>query len=345
MQQLVECVPNFSEGRNHETIKQIALAIKSVDGVTLADIDGGYAANRTVFTFWGSPKAVAQAAFLSAKTAKNLIDMSKHQGEHPRFGAIDVLPFIPLKNITMGQIIDLARQCAETIGNQLNIPVYCYEYAAYSPKRRNLAACRKGQYEGLAEKMKTACQKPDFGPQSFTESVAKSGACAVGARKFLLAYNINLNTQSAQIAGDIAAEIREKGKIKRDLKGNIVYNQHKKPIYEPGLLKNTKAIGWYIDDFKKAQVSFNIVDIETTPIHVVYETTCSVAQKYGCTVSGSELVGLIPEKTLIEAGIYFLKKNNQNIPDSNSCIIDKAIEMLGLNDVKKFDKNTKILYI
>lgn len=344
MQQLVECVPNFSEGRNHETIRQIALAIKSVDGVTLADIDSGYAANRTVYTFWGPPKAVERAAFLSAKTAQNLIDMRNHQGEHPRFGAIDVLPFVPLKNIDMNQVVDLARQCAKNIGDQLNIPVYCYEYAAFTSKQKNLAYCRKGQYEGLAHKMNLPDTKPDFGPQLFTESVAKSGACAVGARNFLLAYNINLNTQSAIIAGKIAAEIREKGKIKRNINGDIVYNQLKKPVYEPGLLKNTKAIGWYIDDFKKAQVSFNITNIETTPIHIVYETTCQIAQKYGCTVSGSELVGLIPEKALIDAGKYFLKKSGQEIPIKNTCIVDKAIEMLGLNDVKVFDKNTKILH-
>jgi len=330
--QLIECVPNISEGRDTQKILAIAAVVESVDGVKLLNVDSGKATNRTVITFVGEPKAVIEAAFRLIKKAAELIDMSKQAGEHPRFGATDVCPLIPLTNITMEETVKYAQQLGERVGNALNIPVYLYEYAAKEEKRKNLANCRAGQYEGLTEKLINPKWKPDFGPAAF-ELAKKPGAVAIGARNFLVAYNINLNTSAVKIANSIAYDIRESGRISNQ------DNKHRLP----GTLKSVKGIGWYIEEFGFAQVSLNLTNIDITPVHIAFEEASSKALKYGAKVTGSELIGLIPLKAMLDAGRYYLKKYNKPIEISDNKLVDVAISYLGLAALKPFNPNEKII--
>jgi glutamate formiminotransferase/formiminotetrahydrofolate cyclodeaminase len=329
---IIECVPNFSEGRDLTIIKQITDVIESVEGVKLLDVDPGKDTNRTVVTFVGSPEAVSEAAFLSVKKASELIDMSKHHGEHPRMGATDVCPFVPVSGITMDETIEYARKVGERIGNELGIPVYCYESAAYMPERKNLASCRSGEYEGLKKKLADPAWKPDFGPARFNE---RSGATAVGARDFLVAYNVNLNTTSTRRANAIAFDVREKG---RDIIG-----KEGEKINMPGTLKSVKAIGWYIEEYGIAQISMNLTNISVTPVHIAFDEVCRKADARGLRVTGSELVGLIPLKSMLDAGRYFLEKQHRSCGVSDEELIKIAVRSLGLNDVHKFQPEEKII--
>lgn len=343
MQQLIECVPNFSEGRDMAIIKQITDQIESVEGVKLLDVDPGAATNRTVVTMVGTPEAVIEAAFLAVKKASEIIDMRKHKGEHPRFGATDVCPLIPISGITMEETVEYARKLAKRIGEELGISVYCYENAAQFPERKNLANCRAGEYEGLPEKLANLTWKPDFGPATFN---ARSGATAVGARDFLVAYNINLNTTSTRRANAIAFDIREKGRPKREgnpITGKILKDEKGNPVYIPGSLKECKAIGWFIEEYGIAQISINLTNISVTPVHVAFEEACTKAQERGIRVTGSELVGLIPLKAMIDAGKYFLNKQNRSLGISEDEIIKIAIKSLGLDDLKPFKPEEKII--
>ncbi|MFC0878744.1 glutamate formimidoyltransferase [Saccharicrinis sp. FJH2] len=346
MTQLIECVPNFSEGNNMEIIKQITDKIESVEGVKLIDVDAGKATNRTVVTFVGTPDEVCEAAFKTVKKASELIDMSKHKGAHPRFGATDVLPLVPVSGISMEETVVYAHKLAERIGSELHIPIYCYEFAAREDKRKNLASCRSGEYEGLAKKLADPEWKPDFGPAEYNESVAKSGATAVSARNFLVAYNVNLNTTSTRRANAIAFDIREKGRIKREggtLTGKKVLDKNGKPVYEPGLLKCVKGIGWFIEEYGIAQLSFNLTDITVTSVHEVFDAACQRAQARGLRVTGSELVGVIPLKAMLDAGKYFLKKQQRSTGISDDEIIKIAVKSLGLDELKPFDPKKKII--
>jgi len=346
MKQLIECVPNFSEGRNMQIIHQITAEIEAVEGVKLLDVDPGKSTNRTVVTFVGNPVEVCEAAFRATKKAAELIDMRSHFGAHPRFGATDVCPLVPVAGITMEEVAEYARKLAKRIGEELHIPVYCYEYAAFDNSRRNLADCRKGEYEGLAKKMISPGWKPDFGPAEWDESVARTGATAVGARNFLIAYNINLNTTSVRRANAIAFDIREKGRIKREgdpVTGKILKDDNGEPLYEPGLLKAVKAIGWYIEEYGIAQVSVNLTDISVTPLHIVFDTACEQARKRGLHVTGSELVGVIPLKAMLEAGRYFLHKQNRSTGIPEKEIIKIAVKSLGLDDLAPFYPEKKII--
>jgi glutamate formiminotransferase/formiminotetrahydrofolate cyclodeaminase len=340
--QIIECVPNFSEGRNQEVINEISEAISNTKGVHLLNVDPGQATNRTVMTFVGDPDSVISAAFNAIKTASEKIDMSKHSGEHPRFGATDVCPLIPVSNITFDELIPYAEKLAKKVSEELNIPIYLYEHAAREDKRRNLANVRSGEYEGLNKKINSKEWKPDFG-SSFNK---KSGATAIGVRDFLIAYNINLNTKSTRLANAIAFDVREKGRIKRKghpVIGEIVYDKNGNPDTIPGSLKHVKAIGWYIEEFGIAQISMNLTNITETPIHTVFEEVVKKANARGASVTGSELVGLIPLKSMIDAGKYFLKKQNRSIGIPEEDIIKIAIESLGLNQVKTFDPNKNII--
>ena len=342
MNQIIECVPNFSEGRNQEIINEISEAISNTKGVHLHNVDPGQASNRTVMTFVGDPDLVISAAFNAIKTASEKIDMSKHSGEHPRFGATDVCPLIPVSNITFDELIPYAEKLAKKVSEELNIPIYLYEHAAREDKRRNLANVRSGEYEGLNKKIKSKEWKPDFG-SSFNK---KSGATAIGVRDFLIAYNINLNTKSTRLANAIAFDVREKGRIKRKghpVIGEIVYDKDGNPDTIPGSLKHVKAIGWYIEEFGIAQISMNLTNITESPIHTVFEEVVIKANARGASVTGSELVGLIPLKSMIDAGKYFLKKQNRSIGIPEEDIIKIAIESLGLNQVKTFDPNKNII--
>ena len=342
MNQIIECVPNFSEGRNQDVINEISEAISNTKGVYLLNVDPGQATNRTVMTFVGDPGSVISAAFNAIKTASEKIDMSKHTGEHPRFGATDVCPLIPVSNITFDELIPYAEKLAKKVSEELNIPIYLYEYAAREDKRRNLATIRSGEYEGLNKKINSKEWKPDFG-SVFNK---KSGATAIGVRDFLIAYNINLNTKSTRLANAIAFDVREKGRIKRNghpVIGEIVYGKDGKPENIPGSLKHVKAIGWYIEEFGIAQISMNLTNITETPIHNVFEEVVNKANERGASVTGSELVGLIPLKSMIDAGKYFLKKQNRSIGIPEVDIIKIAIESLGLNQVKEFDPNKNII--
>ncbi|MFV0392338.1 MAG: glutamate formimidoyltransferase [Paludibacteraceae bacterium] len=346
MNQLIECVPNFSEGNNMQTITQICDVIKSADGVKLIDVDPGKATNRTVVTFVGTPKAVCEVAFQAVKKASELIDMSKHHGEHPRFGATDVLPLIPIKNITMNEVVEYARQLGKRIGDELGIPGYFYEFACTEKKRRNLATCRAGEYEGLSKKLTNPEWKPDFGPAEFTETVRKSGATAVSARNLLIAYNVNLNTTSTRWANSIAFDIREKGRVKREgnlLTGKIVNDAEGNTVYTPGLLKGVKGIGWYIEEYGIAQLSYNITDTTAVPLHRVFELSCERAAARGIRVTGSEIVGMIPLQVLLDTGRYFLKKQHRSTGISDEEIIKIAVKSLGLDDLAPFDPKKKII--
>jgi len=324
-------------------IKQITNQLETVEGVKLLDVDPGAATNRTVVTFVGPPEEVIEAAFRAVKKATELIDMRKHKGEHPRFGATDVCPLVPVAGITMEETVKYARKLAERIGNELGISVYCYENAAFFPERKNLANCRAGEYEGLPEKLSDPKWKPDFGPSVFN---AKSGATAVGARDFLVAYNVNLNTTSTRRANAIAFDIRERGRPKREgnpVTGKIVTNDQGDPVYIPGSLKECKAIGWYIEEYGIAQISINLTNIRVTPVHIAFEETCRKAETRGIRVTGSELVGLIPLKAMIDAGKYFLRKQNRSCGVSEEEIIKIAIKSLGLDDLKPFNPEEKII--
>ncbi|MFW6364766.1 MAG: glutamate formimidoyltransferase [Bacteroidota bacterium] len=340
---LLECVPNFSEGNDMSIINQITDEIKAVENVSLLDVDPGQATNRTVVTFVGSPDAVVEAAFNAVKKASELIDMSKHKGAHPRFGATDVCPLVPVSGISMEETVEYARKLGERIGNELKIPIYCYEYAAFEDKRKNLANCRSGEYEGLKDKLTDPEWKPDFGPAEFN---AKSGATAVGARDFLVAYNINLNTTSTRRANSVAFDIREKGRVKREggkLTGKPVLDENGNKVWEPGALKCVKGIGWYIEEYGIAQVSVNLTNISVTPVHVAFDEACKSAEKRGLRVTGSELVGLIPLKAMLDAGKYFLRKQRRSTGIPEKELIKIAVKSLGLDDLYEFKPEDKII--
>ncbi len=346
MKQIIECVPNFSEGRDMSIIKQITEVIETVDGIKLLDVDPGAATNRTVVTFVGAPDEVIEAAFLAVKKASEIIDMGKHKGAHPRFGATDVCPLIPVSNITMEETVEYARRLAKKIGSELNIPIYCYESAALTPNRRNLANCRSGEYEALPKRITTEEWKPDFGSNIWDESTKRTGATAVGARNFLVAYNINLNTTSVNKANSIAFDVRERGRVKRDghpVTGKIVKDENGKKVYEPGLLKSVKAIGWYIEEYGVAQISMNLTDISVTPVHVAFDTVCDRATANGLRVTGSELVGVMPLHAILDAGKYFLKKQGRSTGVADSEIIKIAVKSLGLDELKPFDPKKNII--
>jgi glutamate formiminotransferase/formiminotetrahydrofolate cyclodeaminase len=329
---IIECVPNFSEGRDMSVIKQITDVIISVDGVKLLDVDPGKDTNRTVVTFVGNPEAVSEAAFRAVRKASETIDMSKHHGAHPRMGSTDVCPLIPVSGITMEETVKYARKLAERIGNELKIPVYCYENAAFDEKRRNLASCRAGEYEGLRKKFEDPSWKPDFGPAVFNKL---SGATAVGARDFLVAFNVNLNTTSTRRANAVAFDVREKGRL--------VKNNEGKEISVPGTLKSVKAIGWYIEEYGIAQISMNLTNISVTPVHTAFDEVCRKAEARGLRVTGSELVGLIPLKAILDAGKYFLAKQQRSSGVSDSELIRIAIKSMGLNDIHQFIPEEKII--
>ena len=344
--QIVECVPNFSEGRNPEVIKQITDIIERSKGIKLLDVDPGEATNRTVVTFVGSPEDVIEAAYLAVEKASQIIDMRLHHGAHPRMGATDVLPLIPVSNITLDECADLARRLAQRIADNLGVPTYCYEAAARTPERRNLAVCRKGEYEALPEKVNTPGKEPDFGARPYDEKLARTGCTAVGARNFLIATNFNLNSTSTRRANAIAFDVREKGRPLREgdaLTGKIKTDEQGQPIMQPGTLKGTKAIGWYIDEYKIAQVSMNITDINATPLHVAFDEVCRCAQNRGVRITGTEIVGLIPKRTLIEAGKYFLEKQQRSTGIPETDIIDIAIRSMGLSDLKPFNPREKVI--
>ena len=344
--QLVECVPNFSEGRNIETINAIADTIRSVDGVRVLHIDRGEAANRTVITFVGPAQDVVEAAFRMVKCASELIDMREHQGEHPRIGVTDVLPLIPLKNITLAECAEMARQLAERIYKELGIPTYCYEAAAYLPEHANLADCRRGEYEGLRDKMLDPVMRPDFGGEEYTLQTARSGASVVGARNFLIAVNFNLNTASREVASAIAARVRASGEVCRDEEGNIVRDEGDRPVRRPGLLRGCKAIGWYIEEYGCAQVSMNINDVALCPIHTAYTTVCTVARELGAEVTGTELIGLIPDDCLIEAGRYFASKDAGGVViTEEATLMHLAVNAMHMDDLGTFDMTQKVLRV
>lgn len=346
MKQLIECVPNFSEGKNLDVIKQITDVIEKSEGVKLLDVDPGFTTNRTVVTFVGTPEEVIATAYKAIAKAKELIDMRGHHGDHPRFGATDVCPLVPVSNITMEETAEYARKLAKKVGEELNIPVFCYENAAFEPKRRNLANCRNGEYEALKERIASTEWKPDFGPCEFTEEVAKSGASAIGARDFLIAVNYNLNTTSTRRANAIAFDVREKGRPKREgnpITGKIVKDENGNPVNIPGTLKGTKAIGWFIKEYGVAQVSMNITDTNATPLHVAFEEVRKKADARGIRVTGTEIVGLVPKKTLIDAGKYFLAKQQRSLGIDESEIIKIAIKSMGLDDLKPFIPEEKVI--
>ncbi len=337
---LVECVPNFSEGRNMDVINAIADAIKSVEGVKLLDVDPGADTNRTVVTFIGSPEAVLEGAFQGIKKASELIDMRKHKGAHARMGATDVCPFVPVSDVTIEECVEIAKKLGKRVAEELNIPVYLYEYAATSPERKNLANIRSGEYEGLPEKLKDPKWKPDFGEPVFNP---KSGATVIGVREFLIAYNINLNTTDKKKAKDIALTIREKGRWKRDGEGKIVRDEEGNKVRQPGLFKECKATGWYIDEYKQAQITMNLTNYKITPPHIVFDKCCELAWEKGLRVTGSELVGLIPKEAMLMAGRYYLKKQGKcrGVPEKD--LIRIAVQSLGLNDISPFDPKKKII--
>lgn len=343
---IVECVPNFSEGRDKNIIRQITSAIEAVEGVKLLDVDPGEATNRTVVTFVGSPEAVVEAAFEGVKKAAELIDMSKHHGAHPRMGATDVLPLIPIAGITLEECAELARALAKRIGEELRIPTYNYEAAAFTPERRNLAVCRRGEYEALPERMTRKEEAPDFGARPFDEGIARTGATAVGARDFLIAVNYNLNTTSTRRANAIAFDVREKGRPVREggsPVGKPLKDENGKTIMQPGTLKATKAIGWFIEEYGIAQVSMNITNISVTPLHVAFDEVCRAANARGLRVTGTEIVGLIPKRALVEAGKYFLRKQQRSTGLSEAEIIKIAVKSMGLADLKPFNPEEKVI--
>lgn len=343
---LIECVPNISEGRDANKIKAISSVVETVEGVRLLDVDPGKATNRTVITFVGEPQKVIDAAFLLIQKANELIDMSSHSGEHPRFGATDVCPLVPIANISMEETVEYAHKLGKRVGEELNIPGYFYENAAKEEKRRNLANCREGEYEGLSNKLSNPDWKPDFGPTEFNAEVAKSGATAISARDFLVAYNVNLNTTSTRRANAIAFDIREAGRLMREgnpLTGKKVLDENGEPKRIPGKFKSVKGIGWYIDEYGIAQISYNLTNINIASIHEVFDETCKSANERGLRVTGSELIGLVPLQAMLDAGRYFLQKQNRSTGIAESEIIKIAVKSLGLDDLAPFDPNEKII--
>lgn len=346
MKQIIECVPNISEGRDTAKIKAITDVVETVEGALLLNVDPGKATNRTVITIAGEPNAVIEAAYRLVKKASELIDMSTHKGEHPRFGATDVCPLVPVANITMEETVEYARKLGKRIGDELEIPTYFYENAATSENRRNLATVRSGEYEGLKDKLAKNDWKPDYGTSVYNDIVKKSGAIAVSARDFLVAYNINLNTTSTRRANSIAFDIRERGRVKREgdaLTGKIVKDANGKPVNEPGLLKCVKGIGWFIEEYGIAQISYNLTNISVTPIHVAFDKTCERAELRGIRVTGSELIGLVPKKALVDAGLYFLKKQNRSLGVDEDEIMKIAIKSLGLDDLTPFNVRERVI--
>jgi len=343
MKQLIECVPNFSEGNDLNIIKQITDAIESVEGVKLLNVDPGKATNRTVVTFVGEPEAVIEGAFRGIEKACELIDMSKHKGEHPRMGATDVCPLIPIAGITMEETAEFAKKLAKKVGEELNLPIYLYESAQDKPERKNLSVIRAGEYEGFFKKIKQPEWKPDFGPAEFSE---KSGATVIGARDFLVAYNINLNTTSTRKANSIAFDVREAGRVKREgdpITGKIVLDENGNPVSIPGTLKSVKAIGWYIEEYGIAQISMNLTNINVTPVHAAFDEVCQRAEERGIRVTGSELVGLVPLQAMLNAGKYFLKKQKRSIGVSEKELIKIAIKSMGLNELSPFEPEKRII--
>ena len=343
---IVECVPNFSEGRDRTVIRQITDAIESVEGIRLLDVDPGEATNRTVVTFVGEPEAVVEAAFRGVKKAAEVIDMRSHKGAHPRMGATDVLPLIPIAGITLEECAELARVLAKRIAGELRIPTYCYEAAAFTPERRNLAVCRAGEYEALPEKLAHKESAPDFGARPYDEEVARTGATTVGARDFLIAVNFNLNTTSTRRANAIAFDVREKGRPVREgnpITGKVVKDADGNPLMRPGTLRATKAIGWFIEEYGIAQVSMNITDIAVTPLHAAFEEVCRKADARGLRVTGTEIVGLVPKRALVEAGKYFLRRQQRSTGVAEREIVRIAIKSMGLDDLKPFDPDEKVI--
>jgi glutamate formiminotransferase/formiminotetrahydrofolate cyclodeaminase len=343
MNQLIECVPNFSEGRNPLVIKQITDAIESVEGIKLLNVDPGKATNRMVVTFVGSPDAVIEAAFRGVQKASEVIDMRKHHGEHPRFGSTDVCPLVPVANITMEETVVYARKLAQRIGEELDIPVYCYEFAAFSKERKSLAYCRSGEYEGLLQKLKDPHWKPDYGPVGFN---AQAGATAVSARNFLIAYNVNLNTTSVRRANAVAFDVRESGRVLREgdpVTGKIVKDKQGEPVRIPGTLRKVRAIGWFIEEYGVAQISMNLTDITVTPIHQAFEAVCKSAGDRGMRVTGSELVGLIPLNAMLDAGKYFLRKQQRSVGVSDEELIKIAVKSMGLDELAPFHPRERII--
>ena len=346
MKKIIECVPNISEGRDRNIINQVTAEIEKVEGVKLLDVDPGATTNRTVITFVGEPEPVCEAAYRVVKKAAELIDMRGHHGDHPRQGATDVCPLIPVSNITMDEVVDYAHKLAQRIGAELNIPIYCYEEAALTPERRNLAYCRTGEYESLSSRLGTEQWKPDFGPNAWNDHVAQTGATQVGARDFLVAINYNLNTTSTRRANAIAFDVREKGRPQREggkVTGKPMKDANGETIMIPGSLKCTKAIGWFIEEYGIAQVSMNITNIAVTPVHVAFEEVCAKAAARGVRVSGCEIVGLIPKKVLIDAGNYYLARQQRSLGISEEEKIKIAIKSMGLDDLKPFDPKEKVI--
>src|SRR5438477_2627645 len=343
MQKLIECVPNFSEGRDLDVIRQITTAIESVEGISLLNVDPGASTNRTVVTFAGGPEAAVEAAFRGIQKAAELIDMRKHKGAHPRMGATDVCPFIPVSNVRWEEAIACAKQLGKRVGDELNIPVYLYEKAATDQSRSNLSIIRSGEYEGFFEKIKEPAWKPDFGPTTFSE---KSGATAIGAREFLVAYNVNLNTKAVRRATSVAFDVRENGRIKTEdgtPSGEPVLDENGEPVRIPGMLKHVKAIGWYVEEYGIAQVSMNLTNIEETPLHAAFDACDQSASKRGLRVTGSEIVGMVPKKCLVEAGKHFLRKQNWSEGAAEEELINIAIRSMGLSELKPFDPKEKII--
>ncbi|MCB0653122.1 MAG: glutamate formimidoyltransferase [Saprospiraceae bacterium] len=341
--QIIECVPNFSEGRDMNVIQQITDVIESVEGVKLLDVDPGAATNRTVVTFVGAPEPVVEAAFLAIKKAAEVIDMSKHKGEHPRMGATDVCPLIPISNISMEEVAEWAHRLGEKAGKELDIPFYMYESAATKPAWKNLATVRSGEYEALPKKMADPAWKPDYGPAVFN---AKAGATAIGARDFLVAYNVNLNTTSVRRANSVAFDVREKGRVKTEgdsVTGKVLRDENGEPLRVPGACKAVKGIGWYIEEYGVAQISMNLTNINVTPLHIAFEECCKSAERRGMRVTGSELVGLVPLKVLLDAGKYFLKKQERSTGVSEAELIKIAVKTLGLDELGPFDPQQKIV--
>lgn len=354
MDRIIECVPNYSEGRNKEIIDQIVAEVadtkvvteRGEESVKVLDVDPGEATNRTVVTFVGSPEAVLEAAFQGEKKAAELIDMRHHHGAHPRSGATDVLPLVPVAGITLEECGELARGLAKRIYNELGIPCYCYEAAAYKPERKNLAVCRAGEYEALPEKVIDPERKPDFGPEAYTETVAKAGASNVGARDFLIAVNFNLNTTSTRRAMAVAFDVREKGRPAREggsLTGKIIKDEAGKTVWIPGTLKGCKAIGWFIEEYGIAQVSMNITDMNATPLHVAFEEVCRAAAARGLRVTGTEIVGLVPKRVLVDAGKFYLEKQQRSLGVPEEELIKIAVKSLSLNDLKPFNPKEKVI--
>lgn len=346
MKRIIECVPNFSEGRSMEVIKQITDAIENIKGVKLLDVDPGEATNRTVITFVGEPEAVMDAAVASIKRATELIDMRRHKGAHPRMGACDVCPLIPVSGITMEECAELARVLAKRIADELGVPTYCYEAAAFKPERRNLAVCREGEWEALPEKMSNPDKQPDFGARPYDEGVARTGATAVGARDFLVAVNYNLNTTSTRRANAIAFDVREKGRPMREgnpIVGKIVKDENGDTVMIPGTLKACKAIGWFIEEYGIAQVSMNMTNLSVTPLHVAFDEVCRAADARGVRVTGTEIVGLIPKKALVDAGRYFLHKQHRSTGLPERELVRIAIESMGLSNLKEFKPEEKVV--